>query len=96
MKKDAWVLRLKKEYEKEQMIFDGKPLYFTDDESEEFMTDDLQSAAIIDNKKEMEEELKIYERYMKEKYGEDVILNFGYTNMMRLFEWVEVEVEESE
>lgn len=96
MKKDAWVLRLKKEYEKEQMIFDGKPLYFTDDESEEFMTDDLQMTKIVFDKDEYEKELKEHEKYMKERFSEKAILNFGYTNMMRLFEWVEVEVEELE
>ncbi|KMK77612.1 hypothetical protein [Alkalihalobacillus pseudalcaliphilus] len=93
MKKDAWVLRLKDESKEEGMLGD----YYLDEDGEEldWLTQDLSSATIFDNKKEAIEEFKLYEKLIFDNFGEDAICNFGYTNIMGNFEFVEVEVTEA-
>ncbi|MBO0962512.1 hypothetical protein J1P26_22720 [Neobacillus sp. MM2021_6] len=90
--KDAWVLRLREESKEEDMTGD---YYFAAEESEEldWLTQDLSKALIIPNKESYIENLKIHEQLIYERYGEDAICNFGYTNIMKHFEFVEVEFE---
>lgn len=40
------------------------------------------------------EEMKSHERFMIDIYGKDAIVNTGHTNMMKNFDFVEVEIEE--
>ncbi|MEK4713448.1 hypothetical protein [Sporosarcina sp. FSL K6-5500] len=89
--KDAWVLRLKEESKEIEMIGDH---YFRDDDECDFVTDDLQEATIYYDKDYTIEGLKKYESIMIRNYGKDAIVNFGYTNMMENFEFVEVTVGE--
>lgn len=91
----AWVLRLKDESKEEGMTGE---FYFVDEEVEtsnyDSLTDDLQEADVFSDKNTTIRYMKEHERYMKERYGENAICNFGYTNMMKHFEFVEVELEE--
>lgn len=92
--KEAWVLRLKVESKDSDMIGE---YYFCDGESESdipWMTDNLQEATIYSDKEKEVEAMKEHERIMIELYGDNAIMNYGYTNMMKHFEWVEVELEE--
>jgi hypothetical protein len=90
--KDAWVLRLREESKEEDMTVD---YYLAAEDSEEldWMTQDLSKALIITNKESHIENLKIHEQLIHEQFGEDAICNFGYTNIMKHFEFVEVEFE---
>lgn len=89
MVKDAWVLRLKEESKDSDMQGD---YYFRDNDESDWITEDLQEATIYDDKDAAIEIMKLHEKIMLEKYGEDAIMNFGHTNMMEHFEWVEVEL----
>lgn len=89
--KDAWVLRLK---DKLQDGETGELYYADDNEVDDFITQDLNSATIFENKEHAIQEMKAHESYMKKHFGENAVCNAGYTNMMQHFEWVEVEVEE--
>lgn len=92
--KDAWVLRLKEDSKAFDMVGD---YYFNDNgDDEDWVTKDLNEATIYYDKNYTIEGLKKYESIMKREHGKDAIVNFGYTNMMKNFEFVEVEVEESE
>lgn len=87
--KDAWVLRLKEESKESDMVGD---YYFLDDDESDWITNDLNKATIYYDKDYTMEGLKKYESIMIGMYGEDAIVNFGYTNMMKNFDFVEVEV----
>lgn len=91
MKKDAWVLRLKDESKEDYMTGD----YYLDDEGEEFdfLTQDLNKATVFDDKERAIKNYKIYEKAMIKKFGPSAICNFGYTNIMKHFEFVEVELQ---
>ncbi len=92
--KDAWVLRLKDEAKEEGMEGD---IYFSDDAGEDdFLTNDLNKATIFPDKDKEIESLRAYEEGMYERFGPDAIVNFGYTNIMKNFDFVEVEIEEAE
>ncbi|WP_107839519.1 hypothetical protein [Metasolibacillus meyeri] len=89
MKKDAWVLRLKDEFN------DSKaPQYYTGNDEDEGLTKDLREANIIYDKDAAEIWMKKWEEAIFKKFGNDAICNAGYTHMMKHFEWVQVEVEE--
>ena len=90
MKKEAWVLRLKDEFNDSNI-----PQYYAEDEDVE-ITEDLNEANIIFDKNAAEEWMKKWEEAIFLKFGKDAICNAGYTHMMKHFEWVEVEVEELE
>lgn len=86
-----WVLRLKDEAKEEWM---SGEFYFDDsDEGDCFLTQDLNSAT-VGNKEKTIEEMKKHEKLIFEKFGKEAVCNFGYTNMMKNFEFVEVEVYE--
>lgn len=89
--KDAWVLRLREESKEEGMTGD----YFLEADGEEldWLTQDLNKALIIEDKESHVENLKIHEQLIYERYGKDAVCNFGYTNIMKHFEFVEVEFE---
>lgn len=87
--RDAWVLRLKDD-SKDGLT--GEYYFAGDDEMNDFVTQDLNDATVYEDKEKAIQEMKNYELFMKERYGEDAICNAGYTNMMQHFDWVEVEV----
>lgn len=89
--KDAWVLRLKEESKDSDMVGD---YYFNDngDDDSDWVTNELSEATIYYDKNYTIEGLKRYERILIDHYGQEAIVNFGYTNMMKNFEFVEVEV----
>lgn len=89
--KDAWVLRLREESKEEDMTGD----YYLGEDGEEldWLTQDLQKASIITDKESYVENLKLHEQLIFERYGDDAVCNFGYTNIMKHFEFVEVEFE---
>lgn len=84
--KDAWVLRLKDEFNDR-----GEPQYYADNDDIELVSD-LNEANIIYDKEVAEEWMKKWEEAIFKKFGEDAICNSGYTHMMKYFEWLEVEV----
>lgn len=87
---DAWVLRLREESK------DGEPgdFYYADDnEIDDFVTPDLNRASIIRDKEKAIKEMKNHESYMKKRFGDNAVCNAGYTNMMKHFEFVEVELK---
>lgn len=88
--KDAWILRLKDESKEEGMTGE----YYLDDEGEEldWLTQDLNKATVFDDKERAIYNFKLYEKAFVEKFGADAICNFGYTNIMKHFEFVEVEI----
>lgn len=94
--KDAWVLRLKEESKESEMVGD---YYLTDNEDidteYDFLTIDLIEAQLIYDKEKEIANFKKHEEIMKNEYGENAICNFGYTNIMKNFEFVEVTVEKS-
>ncbi len=90
MKKVAWALSLKDEFNDSEV-----PQYYADDEDLE-ITEDLSKANIINDKDAAEDSMKKWEKFIFEKYGKNAICNAGFTHMMKHFEWVEVEVEELE
>ena len=67
--------------------------YFLDNDESDWVTNDLQEATIYDDKNSTIESMKMHEKVMLEKFGGNAVMNFGYTNMMKHFEWLEVEVE---
>lgn len=90
--KEAWVLRLKDEVKFEGV--QGDYFLCNEEYSDSLLTNDLQQAIVYYDKEKTIEEMKAHEAYMKERYGENAICNFGYTNMMKNLEFVEVEIEE--
>lgn len=92
MTKEAWVLRLKDESKEGDMTGE----YYLDDNGEEmdWLTQDLNNATVFDDKERAINNFKLYEKAIFEKFGEDAVCNFGYTNIMKHFEFVEVEIME--
>ena len=90
--KEAWVLRLKEESKDPGMI--GDFYHEANGEELDWITDDLQKATIYEDKEKEIELMKEHEQAIKSKYGEDAVINFGHTNMMKHFEFVEVEIAE--
>lgn len=88
--KDAWILRLKDEAKDDDT--QGEYYFNSDGEELDWLTEDPSDAVIYFDKEKAIELLKNYEQAIFEKYGADAICNFGYTNMMENFEFVEVEV----
>ncbi|WP_404407691.1 hypothetical protein [Jeotgalibacillus malaysiensis] len=88
--KDAWVLRLKEESKEEDMKGD----YYLSDDEVDFLTRDLSEATIISNKDKEIESMKVHEEVMNNKFGDSAVVNFGYTNIMKNFDFVEVVIEE--
>lgn len=88
--KDAWILRLKDEAKESDMP--GEYYFNSDGEELDWLTEDPSDANIYDDKEKAIEMFKAYERGMIEKFGAEAICNFGYSNMMENFEFVEVEV----
>lgn len=88
--KNAWVLRLKDESKESDMVGDH---YFVAD-GDDWTTDDLQKATIYQDKNQEIEAMKEHEKIIIDRYGKNSVINFGYTNMMKHFEFFEVEVEE--
>lgn len=86
----TWVLRLKEESKWDEMSGN----YYFNPNEDDSLTDDLQIATLFQDKDKTIQEMKRHERFMIDRYGKDAIINEGYTNMMKNFEWVEVEVEE--
>lgn len=84
---EAWVLRLKDESKTRSQK--GKEFYFDGYD----VTSDLNEAEVFKNKEQQIEFMKNHEIITKKNYGKDAICNYGYTNMMTHFEFVEVEVE---
>lgn len=89
--RDAWVLRLKDESKDSAT---GEYYFADDDVYDDFVTQNLNEATIFEDKEKAIQEMKGHESFMKTHYGEDAICNGGYTNMMKHFEFVEVEIEE--
>ena len=89
--KDAWVLKMKTELCK----LDNVDYYFIDDGIEN-LTNDINQATIFEDKKKEIENMKEHERLTFEKFGPDAICDAGFTNMMKNFDFVEVEIEEIE
>lgn len=87
-KASGWVLRLKEDISKEH--HEGKTLYLSDDDSEDFLTEDLQNAEVYVNKELTIENMKKHEENILSQFGSNSVCNFGYTNMMRNFDFVEV------
>ena len=68
----------------------------TDEEGIDFLTEDLQKADLIFNKVAEIEWQKAHEKNIFERFGADAICDFGYTNISKNFDWVSVDVEESQ
>lgn len=84
--KSAWVLKAKSYKE------GGMSVYFGNED----LTTDLQDALIVYEKEKFLKEAFDHERVIKERYGDNAICNAGYTNITTNFEFVEVELVESE
>lgn len=91
---EAWVLQLKPEIAKEE--YEGKVLFLTDDEDVDFLTENLQRAELIFNKEKEIEWRKAYEKSIFDRFGPNAVCNFGYTNISKNFDWVQVDVEVKE
>lgn len=91
MSKQAWVLRLKEKISSEEL--DGKPYYLCDDEATDFLTDSIQDAEIIWDKEQRIRGMKEYDQYFIDEFGEDAIRNFGWENISKNFDFIEVEVD---
>lgn len=94
MNKNAWALRLKEGISYSE--HEGKTLYLCDDDSVDYLTENLQEAVIIFDKEKEIQRLKNYDKFFIENFGEDSVRNFGWENISKNFEFVEVKVEESE
>ena len=92
MIREAWVLQLKPEVAKEQ--YEGKTLFLTDDDEKDFLTKNLQEAQLIYDKEKEIECRKAHETLMFDRFGPNAVCNFGYTNISKNFDWVQVDVEE--
>ena len=90
----AWVLRLKDEFKESWM--DSENYYLNESEDNDFITDDLQEAMIIEDKEAQIEMMIIHEDHMKALYGENCICNFGITHITKHFDFVEVELRDAD
>lgn len=92
MIKEAWVLRLKDKTKAENGL--NGEWYFSDDlEEYDWLTTNLDKAILYSDKDQAIKEFKKHEQAMIDQFGSHAICNFGYTNIMSNFEFVEVEVE---
>ncbi len=91
--KDAWVLRLKDETKNENHML-GEWYFCEENEENDFLTMDTNEATLYFDKERGIEAFKSYEKYMIARYGNHAFCDFGYTNMMKNFEFVEVTVSE--
>lgn len=91
MTKQAWVLRLKEEVS--SRCFDGAPRYLINDESVDYLTKELQRAFVTDDKDGYMEFLKHHDQVMIDNFGKDAIRDFGWENISKHFDFVEVEVD---
>lgn len=90
--KEAWVLQLKPEVANKE--YEGKAMYLSHREPVDHLTDDLQRATRYKDKQTQIDWFKKHEKFMEEKYGENPICNFGWTNISKNFDFVEVEIAE--
>lgn len=93
--KDAWILRLKDETKDENQL-SGEWYFDNKNEDNDFLTMDTDVATLYFDKEKGIEDFKNYEKAMINKFGNHAICNFGYTNMMRNFEFVEVTVSQED
>lgn len=93
--KDAWILRLKDETKDENHML-GEWFFDNKNEDNDFLTMDTNIATLYFDKEKGIEDFKNYEQAMIDRFGNHAICNFGYTNMMKNFEFVEVTVSEVE
>lgn len=84
-----WVLKLR-DSARDEDTATGDWFYKEGDAFE--LTDDVNKAECYEDKDAEIAFMKSHERRTKERWGDDAICNYGYTNMMRNFEFVEVEV----
>ena len=59
-----------------------------------WLTQDLSEATLHSSKEAAIAEMKEYEKIMTDLHGPDAMCSYGYTHMMKHFEFVEVEVKE--
>ncbi|MBM7633857.1 hypothetical protein [Geomicrobium sediminis] len=57
-----------------------------------WLTQNLNKATVFEDKEKAIEEFKYHEKMILEMFGEGAVCNFGYTNIMKHFEFVEVEI----
>lgn len=93
--KDAWILRLKDETKDENHML-GEWYFDGNNEENDFLTMDTNNATLYFDKEKGIEDFKSYEQAMIDRFGKHAICDFGYTNMMKNFEFVEVTVSEQE
>lgn len=93
--KDAWVLRLKDKTKVENLM-QGEWYFNGHDEENDWLTTELYRATLFFNKEQAIEEFKKHEKEMIDRFGKHAICDFGYTNIMSNFEFVEVTVAEEE
>lgn len=86
--KQAWVLRLKEEISNKE--YDGVSLYLCDNESIDFLTNDLQQATIIYDKEHYIQETKDYDKHMIDKFGKDAVRNGGWEHISEHFDFAKV------
>jgi hypothetical protein len=91
--KDAWVLRLREESKEEDMTGDYY-LEANDGEGIDWLTQDLNKALIIADKESHIENLKIHEQLIHERYGEDAVCNFGYTNIGKILNLLKLRLKQ--
>lgn len=84
-----WVLKLRESVRDEAMATSD---WFYAENEPFSLTDDVNAADWYEDKDAEIESMKVHEAQMKEMYGERAICNYGYTNTMLNFEFVEVEV----
>ncbi|MEK4712265.1 hypothetical protein [Sporosarcina sp. FSL K6-5500] len=93
--KDAWILRLRDEVKGENNM-SGEWYFDNKNEDNDFLTMDTNVATLYFDKEKGIRDFKNYEQSMIDKFGNHAICNFGYTSMMKNFEFVEVTVSEVE
>lgn len=91
--KDAWVLRLK-DKTKDENCMQGEWYFNSQDEANDWLTTELDRATLYFDKAQTIEEFKKHEKEMIDRFGNHAICDFGFTNMMSNFEFVEVTVTE--
>lgn len=93
--RDAWILQLKDEAKDENHLL-GEWYFNKENEDNDFLTMDTNEATLYFDKEKGIEDFKKHEEAMIDRFGKFAICNFGYTNMMKNFEFAEVTVSEEE
>lgn len=93
--KDAWVLRLKDKTKVENDMA-GEWYFNSHDEENDWLTMEISDGTLYFDKEIAIEDFKKYEQAMIDNFGNHAICNFGYTNIMDNFDFVEVTVSEEE